>query len=269
MTDMTTMNTMADVTLMIERLDSSSVQMTTAEKAKYIKAPDDLGVIADPEEGDIPLGYKRCGRCNHVKKFYLFNKNSASKNNVTGNCKECQKSTSTKSYTKTKKKRSYKKYYNENKERKQEAARKYYADNKDKINEKHKAYLSTSKGKKVMRLAHKKRRSAMKLNAGIPYSREVVIDRDSSFLGMDKPICWICQKPIEDISGNSLHLDHVVSIVNGGADCFANIACTHKECNLTKEKDDRNLDKAVVDELRMRSEAYMEAFPEIFEDSVK
>ena len=79
MTNMTAMNTMADVTLMIERLDSSSVQMTTAEKSKYVKAPDDLGVIADPKEGDIPLGYKRCGRCNHVKKFYLFNKNSASK----------------------------------------------------------------------------------------------------------------------------------------------------------------------------------------------
>lgn len=255
----------AECFAMLERLDSSSVKMNALEKKNYIKAKDDLGIL--PEDSTVPIGYKRCGKCRSVKKFYLYNKNSASKNNVTGTCKECQKSTSTKSYQQTKKKRCYKKYYDENKEQKQEAARKYYVDNKAKITERHKEYLQTTKGRKVMKNAHKKRRKALAENVGVPYSREIVIDRDSCFIGVDKPLCWICGQVIEDISGKALHLDHVISVNNGGLDCFANIACTHSSCNLTKEKDDRKLDFAAVEVIQKRAEDYMDKYPEKFQEA--
>ena len=79
------------------------------------------------------------------------------------------------------------------------------------------------------------------------------------------PVCYLCGKEIEDISGQGLHLDHVISVNNGGKDCFTNIACTHKECNLRKEKDDRNLEADQVSAIIERSEAFIEAHPDLFE----
>lgn len=250
-----------------ERLQLASINFTDAQLEKYFKMPDSLG---EYKEGvSIPNGYKKCGKCGEILKLYLFNKNSANKLCATGNCKQCQKDAAKKSYKKTKKKRNYKRYYQENKEVKKEAAREYYRKNKDKLSEKHKAYRESEAGRKAMAKAHKKRNELKKANAGVPYNREMVIHRDGEFLGLEKPICWICGQSIEDTSGNFLHLDHVVSINNGGLDCFSNVACTHKECNLRKEKDDRTLDVKAVREIEDRTGMYMDAYPEKFLTAVE
>lgn len=246
----------------LERLELAGIVMTESQKKEYLNKPDDLGVYQDGMA--IPIGFKKCGKCQHVMKFYLFNKNSGSKTNTTGNCKECQRQSASKSYGKTKKKRNYKKYYEENKEKKQEHARKYYQENKDEVNAKHKEYLQTKKGQKVMKKAHLKRANAIANNKGIPWKREWILDRDKR--GGEHPICYLCGEPILDVSGAACHMDHVVSIGNGGLDCFTNIASVHQTCNLTKEKDDRNLKVEQVEEIVALAEAYIDNHPELFDE---
>lgn len=248
--------------LQLERLKLAGIHLTEKLADEYVNTPDDLGEYS--ADVIITPGFKRCGKCGHILKFYMFNKNSGSKTCTTGNCKECQKASASKSYKKTKKSRNYKKYYAENKEAKLEQAKKYYAENKDKVNERHKEYLSTKKGKKVMKKAHAKRAAAIANNKGIPYTRAIVIERDKR--GGEHPICYLCGQPILDTSGKACHLDHVVSINNGGLDCFTNIAAVHQTCNLTKEKDDRNLKAEQVEDIVTLAEAYIDANPQYFEE---
>jgi hypothetical protein len=247
----------------LQRVADAGITLTHKQQLAYIALTDDLGEV--PKGSEVPEGYKRCGKCGHAKKFYLFNKNSSSKTNTSGSCKECQKHTAKKSYKKTKQKRNYKRYYQENKEVKREHARKYYEKNKDKINEKHKVYVQSKKGKKVMAKAHAKRAKALALNKGVPYTRALVIERDGLFQEHNKPVCYLCQKEIEDTSGKGLHLDHVIPVVEGGLDCFTNIACTHALCNLQREKDARELTADQVEAVKNLAEAYMDAYPEKFE----
>lgn len=243
-----------------ERLVIAHIEMSDKQLLDYFTKPDDLGEF---KEGMIiPVGYKKCGRCQHVEKLYLFNKNSGSKTGCTGNCKVCQRDSAAQSYKKTKQKRNYKKYYNENKEMKQAHARNYYDKNKDEINAKHKEYLNTSKGKKVMKKAHTKRALAIANHKGIPYARWMVLDRDKC--GGASPICYLCGQPITDTSGAACHMDHVVSINNGGLDCFTNIASVHQTCNLTKEKDDRYLKAEQVEQIVKLAEDYIDEHPDLF-----
>lgn len=248
----------------VERLSLAGVIFQPPVLTVYLRAKDSLGEV---EKGTVVAeGYKRCGACGHAKKFYLFNKNSGSKTNTSGSCKECQKSTAAKSYGKTKKSRNYKKYYQEHKEAKQEQARKYYRENKETLTAKHKAYLATKAGKKVMTKAHGKRRAALAVNKGIPYTRQMVIDRDGAFLEREHPLCYLCLEDITDTSGKGLHLDHVVPVVMGGLDCFSNIACSHATCNLTREKDARELTPEQVTDIIQIAEEYIDAHPDLFAD---
>jgi hypothetical protein len=246
----------------IERVTGTGITLTTEQMQQYLATKDDLGEIVKGTE--IPVGYKRCGACSCGKKFYLFNKNSGSKTNTSGNCKACQKGTAAKSYLKTKQKRNYKRYYQENKEIKQNHARKYYEENKDLIKVKHQEYLKTKAGQKVMTKAHAKRRKSMIENAGIPYTRQLVIDRDGAFQQLEYPTCYLCSKPIEDISGAGLHLDHVIPVVMGGLNCFTNVASSHIDCNLRREKDARQLQTSQVEAVAILANAYIDANPEKF-----
>ena len=98
-----------------QRLEEANVFLAADELAAYYRSPDVLNL----QPGDsVPVGYKRCGHCGLYKKYYLFNRNSSSKINCTGNCKECQKTSSHKAYQKAKPKKNYKKYYEEHREEK-------------------------------------------------------------------------------------------------------------------------------------------------------
>jgi hypothetical protein len=247
----------------IARLFMAHLEPTTDQCKEYFSAAIDLGEV---EKGVVlPMGYKRCGRCGHGKKFYLFNKNSASKTHTSGNCKECQKSTASNSYKNTKQRRNYRKYYRENKALKQAHARAYYEKNKDTIKVKHAVYLGTKGGRKVMAKAHSKRRTLLATNKGIPYTRAMVIDRDSAFLGLEYPVCYLCEQPITDISGASLHIDHIVPVAIEGLDCITNVACTHHLCNLKREKDARELLPKHVDGIKLRATKYIDAHPDLFQ----
>lgn len=247
----------------LERLLTGGIMLSDEQSLAYLEAADELGEVV---KGDnVPPGYKRCGRCGIGKKFYLFNKNGGSKTNTSGNCKACQKKSAANSYKQTKKRRNYKKYYQENKELKQAHARQYYANNKDVINAKHKEYLQTKAGKKVMQRAHTKRRIALATNKGVPYTREMIIERDGVFIGEEHPVCYLCGKHILSSAGSELHIDHVIPVVGGGLDCITNVASTHKLCNLEREKDARLLTTDQVELIKERGMAYMDAYPEKFE----
>lgn len=241
-----------------ERVEIAGITFTAKEMSAYLAAEDVIVLEADEA---VPAGYKRCGGCKEVKKLYLFNKSNSTKNKCTGNCKACQKISAAASYARTKSKRNYKKYYQENKERKQEHSRKYYQNNKEAILSKQKEYHSTKKGKKVMKKAHAKRRKLLAQNKGIPYKRDWVIDRDK--LGQEFPVCYLCNLPIE--VEKEIHMDHVIPVVMGGMDCFTNVACTHETCNLTKEKDARNLTTEQVETVIERAETYIDEHPELFD----
>lgn len=247
----------------VARLFLGKVELTPEQTAEYCRAKDDLGEC--DKGATVVAGYKRCGRCGHAKKFYLFNKNSASKTHTSGNCKECQKSTASKSYKNTKQRRNYRKYYQENKEIKQKHARVYYENNKETIKVKHQAYLATKGGKKVMMKAHAKRRTLLATNKGIPFTRQMVIERDGVFLGLASPVCYLCEKPIEDVSGASLHIDHIVPVTIGGLDCITNVACTHHLCNLKREKDARELTTEQINLIKDRAHDFIDANPDLFE----
>ena len=260
-----------------ERVELAGIQFDDKQLQEYFKNPDDLGVNATVEnridaatksqtaaiqkamdDGLIPKGYKRCGRCCHILKLYLFNKNSGSKLNATGNCKACQKATARQSYGRIKKKRNYKKYYAEHKEEKQEQARRYYAENKEKLDARHAEYVRSKKGKAVMHKAHAKRRNSIKENQGIPYNRKLLIERDGKFINLEHPVCLLCGKPILDTTGTHCHIDHIIGVVNGGPDCMSNVHLVHKDCNLRRTKDQRDLDDKLVKTIKERTAKFID-----------
>ena len=245
-----------DRTEQVERLALAGIQLSEEELSRYLTYPDEIQV-----ETTVPQGYKCCTKCRRVKKLYLFNRNSSAKDGHTTQCKECQKSNAKKSYSHTKHKKSYKKYYQEHKEQKQAQSRQYYQKHKEELKQKHAAYRATRAGKQAMLKAHHKRADSLKANQGIPYTREMVIERDRD--GGTDPICYLCGKPI---TTGTLHLDHVVPVVMGGLDCFTNIACVHDECNLRKSKDAREITEVQVQEIQRKSDAYIDSHPEQFPD---
>lgn len=251
-------NTEELIELQKTRLQEAGVTFNAEQLEEYLNAPD---VITLQEGENVPPGYKLCGKCHECKKYHLFNRNSSSKINCTGNCKACQKATALKSYHKNKKKRNYKEHYAKNREAKQEAGRKYYRENKEKVLAKQKEYRTSAAGKKVMSRAHVKRRILMSQNKGIPYTREMIIDRDT--VG-EYPVCCLCGEPITAASG--LHMEHLIPIALGGKDCFTNVGCAHEICNLRKTKDAREITVEQVETLLHRAEAYIESHPELFED---
>ena len=237
--------------MQIERLEIARVFLTDREKEIYWAAPDVW------EKGDS-VGYKRCGKCRELKKFYLFNKNSAARNGCSGNCKECQKATAAKSYDKNKSNRDYKALYQKNAESKRAAGRKYYQENREAMRKKHAQYRTSDTGKAVMQKAHAKRRDLINENSGIRYTREMVIARDNL---TGHPECILCGEVIND---GTLHLEHLIPISMGGLDCFTNVACAHAQCNLVKTKKATEVTTEQVETVKNRAEEFMNKYPERF-----
>lgn len=244
------------VALIKDRLALGAVEMSDKEFHAFMEAADEI----DMTEGmEVPQGYKKCGGCKKIKKFHLFNKNTSNKTGCTGNCKACQKASASKSYAKTKKKRNYAKYYQENKEMKKAHAKKYYEENKDRLDERHKEYLQTKKGKNVMKKARAKRNALLEQNKGIDYNAELIIQRDT----VDGVLtCYLCGQPIEDPSKG--HIDHVIGVAIGGMNCFSNVMLVHNTCNLRKTKSCDEVMPKTVDDLISRTEQFMDENPELF-----
>ena len=94
-------------------------------------------------------------------------------------------------------------------------------------------YFTTEKGKNNSHRASSKRRSRMKGANYIPYDRKKILRRD-------KYICQVCGIKVHDRAvGNwntpdKAHLDHIISLEDGGETREENLRTLCRTCNLSK-----------------------------------
>jgi 5-methylcytosine-specific restriction endonuclease McrA len=138
-------------------------------------------------------------------------------------------------------------YYWANRERMLAIAKKsgakYTAANKEKEAERKRLYKRNNKEK--IALLEAKRRAWKLQNKHERYSLQEVFDQ----WGVD---CHLCNTPIDLTAPrrvgkqgweNGLHLDHLISLSNGGSDTLDNIRPAHGKCNIKKGNRDKVLDK--------------------------
>jgi 5-methylcytosine-specific restriction endonuclease McrA len=170
---------------------------------------------------DTSLINKRCTKCGEFKSLSDFYSNSSVKSGLRPECIECHKKYS-------------KQYRENNKEQETDRAKKYREHNPEKVKALFKRYREQNKDK---RSGWNKKRRALKLgNSHIPYTLEDIFKE----YGFN---CFICGKAI-DLSAPrqpgkngwelGLHIDHLISLKNGGADSLQNVRPTHGKCNLKK-----------------------------------
>lgn len=136
-------------------------------------------------------------------------------------------------------------YYWANRERvlaiAKKANAKYLKANKEKESERKRLYKQNNRAKVALVEAS---RRARKMNlGGERYTLEQVFDK----WGKD---CHICQKPIDltaprRVGKNGwkkgLHIDHLISLSNGGLDILDNVRPAHGYCNIKKGNRDKIL----------------------------
>lgn len=159
-----------------------------------------------------------------------FNKRKQSPDGHTYTCKMCEKARAKESYYR--RKAAGKIVLSpEQREANKEFYREYYRANKDKRREYDATYRKSRDGKKAMNAGHARRKMRLKAQAGEPYERWEVIEKDTKDGVL---LCGICGQPIERI--RDMQLDHIIPIAQGGKDELANVRCVHTECNLTRPK---------------------------------
>jgi 5-methylcytosine-specific restriction endonuclease McrA len=139
-------------------------------------------------------------------------------------------------------------YYWANRERMlaiaKKANAKYLAANKEKEAERKRLYKQKNRAKVALVEANRRARK-MELKCS-KYTLEQVFDK----WGTD---CHICQKPIDLTAPrrvgrkgweNGLHLDHIISLSNGGSDTLDNVKPAHGFCNIKKGNRDNILEGA-------------------------
>ena len=115
---------------------------------------------------------------------------------------------------------------------------KYLAKNKGKEAERKRIYKENNKG--AVAIIEAKRRALKMELAHEKYSIEDILTK----WGTD---CHLCSQPI-DLSAErrvgrngwkmGLHLDHVISLSNGGSDTIDNVKPSHGACNIKKNNSD-------------------------------
>lgn len=179
---------------------------------------------------------EKCVTGNPLQPITSFSKRKNSPDGHTYTCKECEKVSARASYERRKDKIKQRQYHQEHREERLAYHKEYYKKNREKKLAYDKKYQASKEGKKVMQLAHAKRRQALAENKGTPYERHEIIARDSVNGVL---YCKACNEPIEKLA--DLHIDHIVPISEGGKDCKENVRSTHKWCNLNRPKDARDL----------------------------
>ena len=196
-----------------------------AEETPKYKTCNQGEACVNPEGPEQPIGN--------------FSKRKASPDGHTYTCKACERERARKNYHQ-RKKQGRTKESKEKQEARKEYYREYYRRNKEKKREYDRQYYHSGKGKEAMRKAHAKRRKKIKPKSEKDYTRWDVIARDTDEDGILR--CWICQEPIE--RATDVQLDHIVPVNDeaGGKDEFDNVAAAHKQCNLSRPKDGRDVE---------------------------
>lgn len=239
----------------------------------YLSTPD---ILEQQPSMYTSSGYSYCRRCSKWKKLYLFYASSRHKSGFSPECKQCRNARKTARYqnaddaTKEKIKAQYKKYRKTADQNKKERIQQAIINGtyvpkekteKDLIKEQRRlarnaAYRKTDAWKEVYRRSAQKREELKKANKGIPYTKKLIKQRDEGHP------CILCGKPIED--GDSVQVDHLIPVLIGGADCFSNVSFVHASCNHRKTKTALEITTAQIEELRIRTETFMDNNKELF-----
>lgn len=202
---------------------------------------------------DIISDFFTCPKCGIDKPITGFYKNKSYKiGYAMSACKSCQVAKSVEKAKNNPKVQAYKRaWHQKNKERLREKSKAYRELNKEQLSKKKSEYNSLNRDKSKIRMQRWKennptgvndisrRRRARKLNNGIgKYTESQVLDKYGTN-------CHICNLPIDfnapRLVGkpgweNGLHIDHIVSICNGGPDTLDNVKPAHGLCNLRKPR---------------------------------
>lgn len=127
--------------------------------------------------------------------------------------------------------REYSKVYRmKHPDRRRKTSKKYYEKNKDKINVNNDSKRKARKAwaERNPDVSHNRnylRRLRIKTNGAYEFiNRAKVFDRD-------KGVCYLCGGMVDP---KDWHLDHIISLKNGGTNTYNNVAVTHPKCNLKK-----------------------------------
>ena len=185
---------------------------------------------------------KICNKCNIEKELEEFSPLAKGKHGRRAACKICQAAIT-------------KLYREKNPEASRAAAKKYRKSKPEVISRKNKKYYATHK-ESVLRSVrewrknnvektkehsrrHNSRRRARRLNNG------VVAYTEPQMLELYGTNCYLCGSAIDltaprkpGVAGweQGLHIEHLISIVNGGTDSIENVRPAHGVCNLRKGK---------------------------------
>ncbi len=185
----------------------------------------------------MPESTKRCSECHETKPLSEFNKRAASPDGHAYKCKVCERAIVKANYHKRKERLGRNLYYEMHKDDIRRKSKEYYEGHKEHLLDKNKEYRQ--KHPEVHAKSVAKRKRLIDLQKGKPYTRGQIIDRDSVTVeGKKVVICQVCKKAIDDL--NELEIDHILPVGQGGLDCYDNVRCVHKTCNVQRPLDGRD-----------------------------
>jgi 5-methylcytosine-specific restriction endonuclease McrA len=122
-------------------------------------------------------------------------------------------------------------WYKASPEKYRKRAREYYHRNRDLCVAKTREWERKNPEKsKILKTAHShKRRAQKKLSHGAFTAKDV-----KEIIKLQRNKCAICRLPL----GKKIHIDHIISLANGGSNNRRNIQVVHPKCNLSKHSRD-------------------------------
>lgn len=205
-------------------------------------ATDDVtNVVLNDPASSPGSEYKWCSTKKHWALLSDFSARKASKDGLSYTCKTCEREVAKASYERRKVTKQaqtrQRAYYDKNRDKLLKQSAENYQSNRERRLALGKIYRETHP--EVHRESGKRRRMLLKAAQvdGVRYSRQDIIIRDSV---NGVPICQICKTPITNI--NDIQVDHRIPVNQGGLDIPENVRTVHKQCNLLRPKDGRDIE---------------------------
>ena len=170
---------------------------------------------------DTSSTLKKCSKCKIEKEHSEFYADLRMKSKLRPDCKDCLKSL-------------MKNHRAENAEKNRERSKLFRLNNPEKVKEGFRRYRKENPEKRA--LWERKRRANKYETRHIPYTKEDVLTK----YGTKCHLCNIeinlqaARQPGKNGWENGLHIDHLISLVNGGTDTIENVRPSHGKCNLLK-----------------------------------
>ncbi len=173
-----------------------------------------------------------CSACGVSKSLEFFGRDSSAKDRLNARCKPCANQLAKEYYDKNKnviKDKNLKRYHSD-----KNRAKEYYQANKLRIKKYAGEYYKENKPDFIRRI--NKRRAVRKNLPHQKYTEQDIFNR----WGTD---CHICGGSVDLLAPRKagtpgwelgLHLDHVISLSDGGPDIVENVRPAHGVCNLRK-----------------------------------